>query len=537
MKYLKIFLSLFTAIAVLYSCGTTAILSTPIENIDTIPSKNEELTDNELKKWNLLDLIKDTIPGMSVERAYNEIIKNKKGKNVIVGVIDSGVDIEHEDLAGVIWRNTKEKPNNGKDDDKNGYIDDIHGWNFLGDAVHDNYEYVRIVKNGDPKSAIYKKAKAEHQKEYQNTLQEKQQVDILLQQIPVAEKTIKEHLGKDTFTIEDVKSISSSDRQINQAKGLLLFLDRNDLDYEKIKDYADNSVYSRVNYKLNPEYDGRSIVGDNPDDLNDTDYGNNNVMGPDRESISHGTHVAGTIAAVRNNGKGLNGVAQNVKIMVLRAVPDGDEYDKDIALAIRYAVDNGAKIINTSFGKMYSTHPEWVKDAIKYAASKDVLIVNAAGNDSKDIDKSNVYPNDTYDGSAEYADNMIVIGAISYNYNGNLIAGFSNYGKNTVDLFAPGVKIWSAYPENDYEYADGTSMATPGVSGIAALIRSYYPKLSANQVKKILMNSGLPVKFSVAVGENGTSKTLDDISVSGKIANAYNALILADKVSRGSVNL
>ena len=474
---------------------------------------------------------------MSVERAYTEIIKNNKGKSVIVGVIDSGVDIEHEDLSGVIWTNTKEKPNNGIDDDKNGYVDDIHGWNFLGKAVKENFEYVRIAKKEGIQSKTFNAAKEKQQKEFQIAQQEKQQVDIILQQIPIAEKAIKDHLNKKSFTINDLKSISSTDPAVNQAKGLLLFLDRNNLDYEKIKDYSETSLKDKVEYNLNPEFDGRSIVGDNPDDLTDTNYGNNNVMGPDRESITHGTHVAGTIAAIRNNGKGINGVAQNVKIMVLRAVPDGDEYDKDIALAIRYAVDNGAKIINTSFGKAFSTHPEWVKDAIKYAASKDVLIVNAAGNDSKNIDVENTYPNDSYDGSAEYVDNMIVIGAISHNYNGDLLASFSNYGKTTVDLFAPGVKIWSTFPESEYDYLNGTSMAAPAVSGIAALIRSYYPKLSANQVKKILMNSGLPVKLNVVTGNGETAKTLNDISVSGKIANAYNALILADKVSRGSVNL
>ena len=360
---------------------------------------------------------------------------------------------------------------------------------------------------------------------------------MLLQQIPQAEATIKKQLKKDDYTIDEVKAISSTDEAVNQAKGLLLFLNRNDLGYDKLKEYADTSIYSMLNYNLNPEYDGRSVTGDDPNDFNDRNYGNNNVMGPDKEHIFHGTHVAGTIAAVRNNGKGIDGVANNVEIMVLRAVPDGDEYDKDIALAIRYAADNGAKVINTSFGKGYSPNKEWVIDAIKYAASKDVLIVNAAGNDGKNVDTSNIFPNDSYDGSAEYADNMIVVGALNYTYNGELVAGFSNYGQKTVDVFAPGVKIWSTVPNNKYDYSDGTSMASPGVSGIAALIRSYYPKLSANQVKKIIMASGLSTKLKVKAGKSGNSKILNEISVSGKIVNAYNALILADKVSRGSVNL
>lgn len=537
MKFIKPILSLVVAASILLSCGTTTILSTPIENIDTNPVKRAKLVENELKRWNMLDLILDTVPGMSVNRAYTDVIKGRKGKTVIVGVIDSGVDIEHEDLAGIIWKNTSEKPNNGKDDDNNGYVDDIHGWNFLGDAVHENLEYVRILKKGDDGSAIYQKAKAERQQQYQKSLQEKQQVDMLLQQIPEANKVIKKHLSKDSFTIDDVNAITTTDQAVNRAKALLLFLDRNDLDYDKVKEYADTSIYTMLNYNLNLEFDGRKLVGDDPDDFNDRNYGNNNVKGPDKESISHGTHVAGTIAAIRNNGKGIDGVSNNTQIMVLRAVPDGDEYDKDIALAIRYAADNGAKVINTSFGKAYSPNAEWVMDAIKYAASKDVLIVNAAGNESKNVDKNNIYPNDSYDGASEYADNMIVIGALNYKYNEELVAGFSNYGQNTVDLFAPGVKIWSTVPNNKYDYSNGTSMAAPGVAGIAALIRSYYPKLSANQVKKILMASGLSTKLKVTAGGSGNSKTLNEISVSGKIANAYNALILADKVAKGSVNL
>ena len=229
----------------------------------------------------------------------------------------------------------------------------------------------------------------------------------------------------------------------------------------------------------------------------------------------------------------MNGVANNVRIMSLRAVPNGDEYDKDIALAIRYAVDNGAKIINTSFGKAFSTHPEWVRDAIKYAASKDVLIVNAAGNSKKDLDNDIIYPNDQVKTGAEISDNFITIGALSYAYGSDMIAVFSNYGQTNVDVFAPGVKIWSTVPNNSYKFLQGTSKATPGVAGIAAMIRSYYPKLKAPQVKKILMDSGLPTKTPVVVGGDPTNvKSFSELSKSGKIANLYNALIMADKLSK-----
>lgn len=521
---------------ILYSCGSTAIVSTPIENIDTVPTKIADLTETELKGWNQLDLLKDTIPGMSVERAYNELLKNKKGKTVIVGIIDSGVDIEHEDLKNVVWTNAREKAGNGIDDDKNGYIDDIHGWNFLGDANHENLEYVRLLKTEDPNSELYKELIKEYNTQIANKKQEQQQVGQILQFVPLAEKTIKDHLGKSEYTIEELKAIQSTDQQVAQSKGLLLFLDENNLDVEALKEYQED-LENQIKYNFNREFDGRKVVGDDPNDFNDRNYGNNIVFGPNKEDASHGTHVAGIVAAQRNNGIGMNGVAHNVEIMTLRAVPDGDEYDKDIALAIRYAADNGAKVVNMSFGKSYSPQQDWVTDAIKYAASKDVLLVNAAGNDSENIDKEISYPTDA-NGTVEVADNFITVGALNYKYGGELVANFSNYGKSNVDIFSPGVKIWSTFPNNKYEYSQGTSMAAPAVAGVAALIRSYYPSLTAPQVKKILMNSGLPVNTNVIIGgDTNNSDSFKNLSTSGKIVNAYNALILAEKVAKGKVNL
>jgi subtilisin family serine protease len=246
----------------------------------------------------------------------------------------------------------------------------------------------------------------------------------------------------------------------------------------------------------------------------------------------HGTHVAGIIAAQRDNGIGMNGVANNVKILVVRAVPDGDEYDKDIALGLRYAVDNGAKVINTSFGKYYSPQADWVYDAIKYAASKDVLIVNAAGNDGLDLDTVNVYPNDQIDNGTEMANSFLTVGALNYKYGSEMVANFSNYGKTNVDVFAPGVKIWATTPLNTYEFLQGTSMAAPEVAGVAAMIRSYYPSLSAAQVKQILMDSGLSINTQVVLGgEPSNTDSFANISKSGKMVNMYNALIMADKMA------
>jgi subtilisin family serine protease len=290
----------------------------------------------------------------------------------------------------------------------------------------------------------------------------------------------------------------------------------------------------RLDNNFNMTKDFRGVLGDNPEDITDNIYGDNNVAGPDptRENVKHGTHVAGIIAAERNNNIGMDGVANNVKIMAIRAVPDGDEYDKDIALAIRYAVDNGAKVLNTSFGKYYSPQADWVYDAIKYAASKDVLIVNAAGNDGFDLDTVNVYPNDQFDNGSEMADSFLTVGALNYKYGSEMVANFSNYGKTNVDVFAPGVKIWATTPLNTYEFLQGTSMAAPEVAGVAAMIRSYYPSLSAAQVKQILMDSGLSINTQVVLGgESSNTESFSNISKSGKMVNMYNALIMADKMA------
>ncbi|WP_298893686.1 S8 family peptidase [uncultured Psychroserpens sp.] len=535
MKYtIKPLIYSFFLSAILWSCGsTTGVLSTPIENIDTSPLKESELTEAEQNTWAHLDLVKDTIPGMSVDKAYTDIIKGKKGKTVIVAVIDSGTDIDHEDLDDVIWTNKDEIPNNGKDDDNNGYVDDIHGWNFLGDAYDEQLEYVRIVATGDPSAHRYEEAKKKYESEYQTWVGRKTQYDQIAQAVNNADETLAKHLNKTEYTIEDVNAIKSEDQNVMQAAQIAKNINQNGLsmaDAKKELKKIQEQVNERLNANLNKDLKGRK-TGDNPNDLNDKlGYGNNNPR-PSRKDESHGTHVTGIIAAERNNGKGMNGVANNVQIMAIRSTPNGDEYDKDVALAIRYAADNGAKIINASFGKSFSPHSEWVRDAIVYAAEKDVLFVHAAGNDSADIDVAKNYPNDAVGTGPEVADNFITVGSLTQNYGSDMVSGFSNYGKVNVDVFAPGSDVYSTMPENEYDLNSGTSMAAPNVAGVAALIRSQYPSLTAAQVKKVLMDSGLPIKAKVTVGENNEVKSLSEISTSGRIVNAYNALIMASQVA------
>lgn len=536
--YKSILLSAIGAL-ILAGCGAqkqAATLSTANLTAISAPlniTKKAPISDADLKRWSHLDIVTDTIPGMSVDRAYAEILKDKKGTKVIVGVIDSGVDIDHVDLKGMIWTNPKEIAGNGIDDDNNGYIDDIHGWNFLGDAQNENKELTRIVKKGDDGSETYKQAKAEYDKELAEALANKEDADFIFN----ADKTIADFIGNKDYTEAELRAVSSPKADILQSKYIMLNIvsQAGPNFHSELKEFK-KQVYDELNNNLNLEFDGRKIVGDNPEDINDTIYGNNIVSGPDptKENVLHGTHVAGIIGQIRHNDLGGDGVANNVSILVVRAVPMGDEYDKDIALAIRYAVDNGAKVINGSFGKSYSPHKEWVYDAIKYAASKDVLIVHAAGNDGHDIDLPEYrnYPNDADDLGNDIANNMITVGALNYTYDGDLVANFSNYGTKNVDVFAPGVQIYATVPNNEYKFEQGTSMASPNVAGVATLIRSYYPKLTAPQVKQILMDSGIASPLTVKLGETKESRAFKDASSSGKMVNAYNALLMADKMSK-----
>ncbi|WP_430428684.1 S8 family peptidase [Maribacter litoralis] len=534
--------------AVLSGCGSTntatssGLVLTPVENIDSTPLKISDLTTAEKNNWGHLDLVSDTIPGMSVDKAYTDIIKNKKGTKTIVAVLDSGIDLNHEDLDDVLWTNTKEKAGNGIDDDGNGYIDDIHGYNFLGESYNEQLEYVRMLRLNIGDAATLSKAKTKLDAEYNEALQGKEQYESIYQAVKNADADVKKYLNKDTYTKHDLASITATDETMQRNVAILnQMFGIKDTIPEVLEELNNGIKYytEQVNYNLNKEFNGREPVGDDPYDITDVDYGNGNPMNR-VEDESHGTHVAGIIAAERNNGIGVNGVANNVAIMSIRAVPNGDEYDKDIARGIRYAVDNGARIINGSFGKSFSPNAQWVYDAIKYAADNNVLFVHAAGNDGADLDNpiNANFPNDQVNNGPEIADNVITVGALNPKYGSELVASYSNYGKINVDIFAPGTDIYSTYPNNDYEYSPGTSMAAPGVAGVAALVMSQYPSLTAAQVKKIILNSGLPIKTKVVLGKNtGKSASLDEISTSGKIANAYNALVMASKVAAGQIEL
>lgn len=519
------------------ACSTLSPISKPLEYKGKLISKSANLTEEEKKDWFHLDLFRDTIPGMSLNRAYEEIIRDKRGVPVVVAVLDSGMDLDHEDLTDILWFNPGEISGNGMDNDKNGYIDDIHGYNFLGESYKEQVEYARILRLGLGDDALQEKARKAYDKELEEITEQYMQNQSILFFLEEADKFIAKELGKSTYEAADLDKIEPENEMAEEVISLLKYLLTDNDNMEGLKEIiSEGTTYmgTRLNYHLNIDFDGRVKVGDNPYDISDLGYGNGNPKNLFKDE-SHGTHVAGIIGANRDNNLGIKGVADNVAIMSIRAVPDGDEYDKDIALGIRYAVDNGAKIINASFGKSFSPNAQWVYDALKYAASKDVLFVLAAGNDGENLDDpSNPnYPNDyEFLKGQEFVDNVITVGALSSEFGKKMVAVFSNYGAENVDVFAPGDDIYSTMPENEYKFQGGTSMAAPMVSGVAALIRSHYPELEASQVKKILMESGIKLNFRVLIpGEQEKVSPFGRLSKSGKMINAYNALIMAEKES------
>lgn len=516
------------------------------------------------KNWQLLNYETDSVYGTNTEKAYKEILKGKKSTPVIVAVIDSGIDTLHEDLKGILWTNPREIPGNGKDDDGNGYIDDIHGWNFLGakdggslkeDSDEATREYYRYKnKYGDPDSTLGKDSK-----EYTTWQSLKQKIEKpssqtklqyktmakLQENVNKCENILKTYLNKDDFTVAQLDSIQTTNQDVLLARNFMTRLLKSTGDEPlpfgefkmEFEGYMGELKRKAESTEVPPNQNREQIVGDKYDDITDTNYGNNDVMG---KFGFHGTHVSGIIGAMRNNGVGIDGVADNVRIMAVKAVPDGDERDKDVALAIRYAVDNGAQIINMSFGKPYSPHKEWVDEAVKYAQKKGVLLVHAAGNDGANNDSVPNYPNPDFADGSPRADNYITVGASSHGMAPDKVASFSNYGKKNVDLFAPGVQIYSTIPGgNKYGSASGTSMAAPVVTGVAALVLSYYPELSARQLKYILEKSATPLpdgnKEVNKPGSQDEKIDFTDLSISGGVVNTYEALKLAATIKGENV--
>ena len=503
----------------------------------------------EINNWYQLDKAETGYYGISLNKAY-QFVKGKKSKTVLVAVIDSGVDTTHEDLKKVLWHNPKEIPGNGIDDDHNGYVDDVYGWNFIGgkdgrNVKEDSYEGARVyhklkakygslipdsssVKTPEEKAEIEMYRKAKQKIEGDANPAELLFMKRILPNLKKGDSIIAKELNKVEFNCTDLENYFPVDINARNAKAIYLGMckanNNNDITNKQIFDDLEGQIRKGEAVEKAPEDYRGEIVKDDESNINDKYYGNNDVMAG---TPMHGTHCVGIIGAAKNNGKGSDGIADNVKIMMVRAVPDGDEHDKDIALAIRYAADNGAQIISMSFGKDFSPQKKWVDEAVKYAESKGVLLVHAAGNDAKNIDTADNFPNPVFADGKGRANTFVTVGASGDATNGGLTASFSNYGKKEVDLFSPGVKIYSTLPGSNYGNLSGTSMACPVVAGVAAFLLEYYPNLSAKQLKYIIEKSAVPISEKVKLPGTDEKVNLSDISKSGGIVNAYEAVKLA----------
>ncbi|MBW4888583.1 S8 family serine peptidase [Mucilaginibacter sp. HMF5004] len=505
------------------------------------------------KNWHQLDYKTDGYYGISLKQAY-QFLQGKKSKTVIVATIDSGCDTAQTDLKSVLWTNPKEIPGNGIDDDHDGYVDNVHGWNFLGgpnnkcdynETTEEIREYAKLkdkyltltaaTATNKKEFAYWQKVQAVHDSTVAKSAEEIKQLTPMMNALEVTSAVVKRNLNisaNGSFNEADLDKLQTANDTVAQSKNIwsMIFQQEPGSNSSKILSELTEEL-TKDNNDINPDLDARkNIVGDNPDDNTNPHYGNNNVKW---EDASHGTGVAGLIGAVRGNGYGIDGVADNVRIMPIKAVPNGDEYDKDIANAIRYAVDHGARVINMSFGKKISPHKDWVDAAFKYAAAKNVLLVQAAGNDNQNVDLKPEYPNDTFaDGSGSDAANVICVGASAGKLDRDMASSFSNYGKKGVDVFAPGVKVTSIDKDAEFNTADGTSFASPITAGIAALVMEYYPKLSARQVKQVILQSAKPLVGVKVLLPGSADKMVDFTSLSktGGIVNAYQALLIASKM-------
>jgi subtilisin family serine protease len=519
-----------------------------------------------VKGWHLLDKEKDGVYGISLSNAYDFLrLKNLKSKPVLVAVIDSGVDTLQEDLVHIIWTNPGEIPGNGIDDDHNGYVDDIHGWNFIGgkdgsnvkdDSQEEGRVFYKYKEQFDNKKIITDSMSADTHDHYEMWMKAKKKimgdgsddgVDLLMLKRVVnacikSDSLLQVAMSRKEYTGNDLDSFVTSDIDARTAKSVLLYLFKENhiMDMTNttfITDFTEQADREEKKMEIKetaPKNYRGDIVKDDENNIKDSIYGNNDIMASDP---MHGTHVSGIIGAERDNNIGINGIADNVRIMMIRAVPNGDEHDKDIALAIRYAVNNGARVVNMSFGKNLSPQKSWVDDAVKYAESKGVLLIHAAGNDAENVDSVDNFPNPNYKNSRSHAKNWITVGASSdpraEESFKSYTASFSNYGKKEVDVFAPGTRIYSTLPGgNKYGNLDGTSMAAPVVTGVAALIMEYFPTLSPEEVKYCIEKSAfMPVAKAKKPGTENEMVPLSDLSASGGILNAYGAVKLAYSIS------
>lgn len=531
-------LLVFTLVACAPATATVATAPQPVATPSVAAPSPQSAADD----WQLLDPTADGVAGISLRRAERELLGGRAPlRQVVVAVIDGGVDTAHTDLASVLWTNTREQPANGRDDDNNGYADDTWGWNFIGGAKGDvNWDTLELTRQHAQCLALPAAGVADSTRtrctdiatrytakraELQAQAGQIKAVDDLMTRTA---RTLRAALGGDSLTAQRVEALAATSDSVRNARSMFLRMAQAGISPEAIAEAKDD-IEGQLTYGYNTEFNPRAIVGDDPTNLAERRYGNRNVTGP---NAKHGSHVAGIIAAARN-GTGIDGVAAGARIMAVRAVPDGDERDKDVAAAIRYAADNGAHIINMSFGKGISPDKGAIDEAVRYAVSKGVLLVHAAGNDGANLATEPNFPQPTYS-SGGRAETWIEVGASSWKGGEHLAAPFSNYGKEQVDVFAPGEDILSTVPGGGYSRQSGTSMAAPVVSGLAAVLMGHFPSLTASQVKRIIMESATSYKDAMVVrpGTPDEKVPFGSLSRTGGVVNAWAAIKAAQAMVR-----
>lgn len=549
MKYIKLLL----LIILFFSCKST--------NEIIYDKTVKKLSINKFKdkiNWQHLDLERDSVLGVSLNKAYEEIIHNKKGNEITVAVIDSYIDIKHPSLKNMIWINKKEIANNGIDDDNNGYIDDLHGWNFLGssngkttaflnnDATRTRRKLIKkyskdtITFNGNKQDSVsFHKSNNLIKKARKSFLSRKEDEAYYKDMLSKSFKTLKSIFPNGKYSTKQLDSIYNHYEKKDTVIAYQAFFVKEILNIGCTDEWFElyyESVRIEEETTINPNFYDRDIIGDNEDDLEDSKYGNPNITAHSK-IYPHSTYVSAIIAGDRNIKNGVHGLSNKIKIMPICILPyKGIMTDKDIYYAITYAVKNGAKVINMSFGKYNPIHPDWIKKAVLFAEENDVLLVVSAGNSKENLDTLSQYPNDydNYEGQ-EFSNNLIVVAGNNKKLSKNLVLDFSNYGKKNVDLFAPADEIITIDPVSGVHIASGTTYAAALTSGVAALLRSYYPEFTAAQVKQILMDSSVKFDLMVQVpGEKeGVLKPFRELSKSGGVLNAYNAFKLAEQISKG----
>ena len=518
----------------------------------TAVAQSAPATSESLRGWHL-KAQQDGYFGIELEAAYRFLTERKiKSEPVIVAVLDSGIDTLHEDLKSVLWTNPGEIPGNGKDDDGNGYIDDVHGWNFLGNPDGRNVnstssEWIRVYwrykarfegKTIDTAtlSPLEKYSYAQCQKARGGVVghgmkpEQLKNLRQLLESVTICDSLLKLKFGTQQYTLKQVRNMTTANKMQEDVRQFFTEIFKNNSDENStnkqllanVTEYVVGEERRANGDKVPPEDNRTAITGDDEKTSTNRFYGNNDIQAANAD---HGTHVSGIIAAVRNNGLGMDGVANNVRILFVRTNPEGDEHDKDIAMGIRYAVENGAKVINMSFGKSLSPDKALIDEAVRYAISKDVLLVQGAGNSHLNVDGYHKYPNPRFLFSDSLAPNWITVGASDAK---GQAADFSNYGKEVVDVFAPGVAMYAPFPGiNQYKSWEGTSMAAPVVTGTAALLRSYFPQLKAAEIKQIINQSVTKPTFQMNKPGTKESVSMSELCKSGGIVNALGAVKLA----------